>query len=184
MASEGDRLVLKKFPKKTLLAILLPFLISNKVFAAFASKSIWASLAIPAVAGAYSFYIDDYQGVKQLAYSELFAGEGSALLKAIVHRTRPDGTTDTSFPCAEAAIGFAAASYVQHRYGILASVPFYVAGSAISLERINVRRQFWSDVIFGAALGYASAAFFTTPNFSISPECGTKYCGIRFNWRI
>jgi membrane-associated phospholipid phosphatase len=176
--------VLKIFSKKTLFAILLPFLISNKVFADFASKSIWAALAIPAVAGAYSIYIDDYQGARQLIYSELLAGEATALLKVAIHRARPDGTTDTSFPCAEASIGFAGASYVQHRYGILASVPFYVASSAISLERINVRKQFWSDVIFGAALGYASAAFFTTPNLSVNAECGTKYCGIGFKWRI
>lgn len=172
--------------RKTLLAILLSFLLSNKVFASFASSSVWASLAIPAVAGAYSIYIEDYQGARQLVYAELLSGQITALLKQAVTRTRPDGSNDSSFPSAEASIGFAGASYVQHRYGLLSSVPFYVATSAICVERVNVKQQYWSDVVVGAALGYVTAAFFTTPNFTFSPdfEPRTKYCGFRFSWRI
>lgn len=177
-------LVAQAFPKKIIFIILFPLLLCHKAFAGFASTSMWASLALPAIAGGYSIYIDDYQGARQLIYSELVAGQITALLKATVTRSTPDGMNDSSFPCAEASIGFAASSYVQHRYGLLASVPFYVASSAISIERINVKKEFWSDVLFGAALGYVSAAFFTTPNVSVTPECGTKYCGIRFKWII
>jgi membrane-associated phospholipid phosphatase len=175
-------LVAQAFFKKILLIILLPLFLCHKAFAGFASTSMWASIALPVIAGGYSLYIDDYQGARQLIYSELVAGQVTALLKATVNRTTPDGTSDSSFPCAEASVGFAASSYVQHRYGLLASVPFYVATSAISLERINVKKEYWSDVLFGAALGYVSAAFFTTPYISVTPECGTKYCGVRFKW--
>lgn len=169
--------------KKTFLLLIL-FLYANLGHAKFASSSIWASLAIPAVAGAYSIYIEDYQGARQLVYSELLAGQAAALLNVSVHRTRPNGRSDNSFPQGEAAIGFAAASYFQHRYDLLSSVPFYVAATTISLERINVKENFWSDAVVGAAMGYVSAALFTK-GYPVSLECdpSTRYCGVKLYYK-
>ncbi len=75
-------------------------------------------------------------------------------LKVTTHRLRPDGT-GLSFPSGHSATSFAAATVLQRRYGWKAGVPAYALASYVAASRVNDRRHFASDVIFGAGLGIA-----------------------------
>jgi len=75
-------------------------------------------------------------------------------LKYTTQRIRPDGTK-LSFPSGHSATSFAAATVLQRRYGWKAGVPAYAVASYIAASRVNDRRHYASDVIFGAGLGIA-----------------------------
>jgi membrane-associated phospholipid phosphatase len=78
-------------------------------------------------------------------------------VKLAVRRTRPDGTSQYSFPSGHAAASFALATVTTHYYGAKAGVPLYALASLISLSRLTYGKHFPSDVVFGATVGYISA---------------------------
>lgn len=93
----------------------------------------------------------------------LAADAGAALvtfgLKCAVGRARPDGIADrtnSSFPSGHATGAFALATVFGHEYPKLA-VPCYALASGIALSRVYRGRHYPSDVLAGAAVGYASA---------------------------
>lgn len=93
----------------------------------------------------------------------LAADAGSALvtfgLKCAVNRARPDGIADrtnSSFPSGHATGAFALAAVFGHEYPKLA-IPCYAVAAGIALSRVYKGRHYPSDVLAGAAVGYASA---------------------------
>lgn len=76
----------------------------------------------------------------------------TAAVKTAVGRTRPDGT-QYSFPSGHAAVTFASATVLQRNLGWKAGVPAYAVAGWVAASRIQVKRHFLSDVMFGAALG-------------------------------
>ncbi|WP_426038333.1 phosphatase PAP2 family protein [Cypionkella sp. TWP1-2-1b2] len=92
-------------------------------------------------------------------------------LKAVIHKRRPDGSSNDSFPSAHTALAFAAASYFDIRYGAenKALVPFlYGAAALAGLGRVQAKKHFMGDVAAGALIGVALAHTFTTPNNDLS----------------
>jgi membrane-associated phospholipid phosphatase len=75
-------------------------------------------------------------------------------LKEAVHRTRPDGSDNLSFPSGHAANAFAWAAIADHYYGTKAGIAAYAAAGLIGLSRIDNRKHNVSDVLAGATLGY------------------------------
>lgn len=140
------------------------------------TKSMLVALSLPAVAGAYSITNGDYEGVKEWALSCLVTAQVTTLLKNSVNRTRPNGENDLSFPSGHTAAAFVGASYLDHRYGLQWGVPMYIIASVIGLERVNVKDHYWSDVVAGAAIGYAAGAIFTVryPKVWFEPYADTK----------
>jgi membrane-associated phospholipid phosphatase len=84
-------------------------------------------------------------------------------IKVATQRARPDGTA-SSFPSGHTSTSFAVATVVQRRYGWKVGVPAYAAASYIAASRVNDRRHFASDVIFGAGLGLAVGLTVTRDN--------------------
>lgn len=70
-------------------------------------------IALPAAAGGFSLYRQDYDGVLQLGVSEIFAEGASLVLQHIIHEQRPDKSDFRSFPSDSAAVAFSAASFLQ-----------------------------------------------------------------------
>jgi membrane-associated phospholipid phosphatase len=68
---------------------------------------------------------------------------------------------DTSFPSSHASAAFAVATVFAHRYRHHRWVPYvaYGAASLISFSRVTNQAHFPSDVILGAALGFAISEF-------------------------
>jgi membrane-associated phospholipid phosphatase len=84
-------------------------------------------------------------------------------LKSLIHEQRPDGSGNDSFPSGHTAIAFAAARFIDKRYAPEASPYLYAAAGLTALARVKADKHFTKDVVVGAALGYASAEFFTRP---------------------
>lgn len=77
------------------------------------------------------------------------------LLKVSVRRERPDGSR-YSFPSGHAASAFTTASVLQHHYGYKIGIPAYTLAAYVAAARISDNKHYLSDVIFGAAIGFAS----------------------------
>jgi membrane-associated phospholipid phosphatase len=77
------------------------------------------------------------------------------LLKVTVRRTRPYSDSHTSFPSGHASTTFASAANILDFYGPKAGVPALVLAAYTGVCRLDVGAHYLSDVLFGAALGFA-----------------------------
>jgi PAP2 superfamily protein len=87
--------------------------------------------------------------MKSLAVSE---GVTQAL-KYTTHRERPDGSSHTSFPSGHAADTFAFATALERHLGWKGAVPAYMLSSYVAISRLPANRHWFSDVMFGSAVG-------------------------------
>ena len=74
------------------------------------------------------------------------------VLKAAVHRTRPNGDDDDSFPSNHATQAFALASAVAAEYPRARWIAYGLA-TGVSLARVSHNAHWASDVVAGAAIG-------------------------------
>ena len=96
---------------------------------------------------------------KTAATFVLCAGSTYAL-KHSIHRMRPDGTDNRSFPSGHSAIAFCGATVLHKEYYKTSpwiSVAGYAVATATAADRIRRNRHHWEDVAAGAAIGFLSA---------------------------
>ncbi len=119
-------------------------------------------LAIPAMAYASTYYMDDPSGRNEFYKS--FATNTAATygLKALIKEDRPDGSGNDSFPSGHTSVAFQSAAFIQKRYGFEYSVPAYIGATFVGYSRVKSHKHRTSDVLAGAALGVASSLLFTT----------------------
>jgi membrane-associated phospholipid phosphatase len=117
-------------------------------------------IALPATAFAFTFTHDDPEGRVQFYKSFGATVAATWLLKETVHKERPDGSNDQSFPSGHAAGAFQAASFVQRRYDDIPAWPGYVLATYTGWTRVEAKKHFTSDVLAGAALGIGSSFLF------------------------
>lgn len=123
-------------------------------------------------------------GVTALA-ADLLRSQALALgltygLKYAVQRPRPDGTSDDSFPSGHASETFAVASVLTKYYGWKGALPGYSWASYVAVSRLNQKRHFLSDVVFGAGLGLGVGWSGARPesNWRIVPEVSPSRASI------
>lgn len=80
------------------------------------------------------------------------------VLKAVVHRERPDQSANDSFPSGHTSFAFAGATLLARRWqdeqdGSLLGYLLYVPATYVGLSRLEGERHWLSDITFGAALG-------------------------------
>jgi membrane-associated phospholipid phosphatase len=92
-----------------------------------------------------------------LVEAQLVSGLLTQALKVTVARARPRGTARHSFPSGHTSASFATAAVLEQRFGWRVGVPAYAAAAYVGLSRISEDQHYFSDVIFGAAIGIASA---------------------------
>lgn len=90
----------------------------------------------------------------KLARSLAYTGAIVTALKVGFDRTRPNGGP-YSFPSGHSAAAFAAAPILAEELGGGAAIPAYLLASAAALGRLEDRKHYLSDVVFGAAIGLA-----------------------------
>jgi len=78
----------------------------------------------------------------------------TTLLKEVVHRKRPNGEDNLSFPSGHAANAFALAAVAERHYGWKGGVPAYTLASLVAVSRLQRNKHYLSDVMAGATLGY------------------------------
>jgi membrane-associated phospholipid phosphatase len=91
-----------------------------------------------------------------LIRAQVLNGLITRTVKVVVNRTRPSGGGQ-AFPSGHASAAFASAGVLQQHFGWKAAVPAYAAASFVALTRVRDRAHWVSDVVFGAAVGLASA---------------------------
>lgn len=93
-------------------------------------------------------------------------------------RSRPDGSSNTSFPSGHTAGYFAIASVLQREYGWKAGVPSFAVSTAMAAARLDKNRHFLSDVIVGAAIGIvvgrSVSSRFQERGFQVAPVSGSQ----------
>jgi membrane-associated phospholipid phosphatase len=92
--------------------------------------------------------------------------------KAAFGRTRPDGSSSTSFPSGHAATAFAAATLVQREAGPAFGLPAYGLAGLVAWSRVDADRHYASDVLAGAALGCLVAGVVDSLHFGSGPGRG------------
>ena len=105
----------------------------------------------------------DWKGAEQLGLTLGLTAGITEGLKYAIPEERPDHSDKKSFPSGHTSASFAAAGYLQKRYGWQWGLPATVAASIVGLSRVESKDHHWYDVVAGAALGEATAYFFTTP---------------------
>lgn len=75
------------------------------------------------------------------------------ITKHATRRERPDGSGRTSFPSGHAADTFAFATALERHLGWRGAVPAYMLASYVALSRLPANRHWFSDVMFGSAVG-------------------------------
>lgn len=106
-------------------------------------------------------------------------------IKVAAHRTRPDGTS-YSFPSGHTSTSFATATVLQRHYGWKVGIPAYALAGYVGASRVQDRRHYLSDVVFGAALGVAAGRTVTvgrgSARFAVAPMAVDGGGGLGFTW--
>ncbi len=87
--------------------------------------------------------------------AQLLGQSYAQLVKVAARRERPDGSP-YSFPSGHAASAFTTASVLQHHYGYKMGIPAYALAGYVAAARISDEKHYLSDVVFGAAIGFAA----------------------------
>lgn len=119
-------------------------------------------LLLPLGAAGMTLYHQDLDGLKEFGITLAVSQGTSELLKHVADKPRPDGT-GYGFPSGHTSAAFAAAAFVQRRYGAWEAAPFYALATVTGWERVHHHHHFTSQVVGGAVIGVASAYLFTDP---------------------
>jgi membrane-associated phospholipid phosphatase len=87
--------------------------------------------------------------IQSLAMSEIL----TQTLKYTTRRERPDHSGRNSFPSGHAADTFAFATALERHLGWRYAVPAYTFASYVAISRLPANRHWFSDAVFGAAVG-------------------------------
>lgn len=124
----------------------------------------------------------DWQGLKQGVFSGVTTLGVTYALKYIVKKERPDRSDNHSFPSMHTSTSFAAAAFIQRRYGWKWGLPSYILSTYVGWTRVYGKKHDWWDIAAGAAIGAGSSYIFTRPfarkyNLTISPVAGDGHYG-------
>ncbi len=153
--------------------ILLSFIIFPLQQMAFAADTLEKSgdallFLLPAIAYGSTFYADDTEGRTQFykaAATNLIITQG---LKYTLHKERPNGEDNLSFPSGHSSVTFQAAAFIHKRYGTKYALPAYMAATLVGYSRVETDKHYTEDVLAGAALGIISSFYFTKPYKGLS----------------
>ena len=136
---------LKAFTLYILLLLTLP-LSAQQIEVSGSRKAVRTSGDVGAVllpvAGLTAVLIQkDWEGLKQGAFSALATAGVTYALKYSIRKDRPDHSDRHSFPSMHTATSFAAAAFIQRRYGWKWGLPAYVLSTYVGWSRIYGKRM-------------------------------------------
>jgi membrane-associated phospholipid phosphatase len=118
-----------------------------------------------------------------LIRADILNGILTTSIKVAADRRRPDGGR-YSFPSGHASMTFATATVLQHHLGARVGAPAYSVAVYVAASRLQERRHYASDLIFGAAIGIVSGRTVTigrgTRRFAASPVAARGVVALQF----
>jgi membrane-associated phospholipid phosphatase len=109
----------------------------------------------------------------------------TGVFKFSARRTRPDGTR-LSFPSGHTSATFATATVLQQHFGWKVGVPAMAMAGYVAAARIQKKRHYPSDVVFGAMIGIAAGRTVTVgrgrAQFAVAPMAAPQCGGVSFTW--
>lgn len=120
----------------------------------------------------------DAEGLKELTLGLAGTVAASEMLKRAIPVTRPDGSDTQSFPSRHTAVAFAAARFLDRRYGqdFAGYRPWvYAAAAMTGVASVQAQRHRWGDVVAGGALGYGLAHWSTSHKPGSSRTASTQW---------
>ena len=146
-----------------------------QVGGAFATYGIGSLLGKPGVA----------ELGRDLVRAQLLTQGVTQLAKHVVGRTRPDGSSQTSFPSGHASGIFATATVLSRHYGWKVGIPAFGVASHVAASRLAENKHFLSDVVFGAAIGLTAGRTVTfgrgSARFELSPMAAQGGAGVQIS---
>lgn len=124
---------------------------------------------------AYSYAIDDMQGVKEQAigagvtFLSTHAIKQSFVLIAQSSESaagisqRPNNGSFDGFPSGHTSFAFSSVGCAQKRYGLKWSIPLGLMATAVGASRVYADKHTITQVITGAILGFATSYFLASP---------------------
>ena len=119
--------------------------------------------ALPATGLAATAVSGDGEGAAQWSWSGATTLTFVGLGKAFGEKTRPDQTSETSYPSGHAAWAFWGASFLDSRYGHAWGVPAYALAALTAYSRIEADKHYPDDVLAGASIALLSNFFWVRP---------------------
>lgn len=126
-------------------------------------------ITIPVTSLLIAFGKDDTEGMKQLFYSVAASTAATWALKLAFNKKRPRGGK-YSFPSGHTSLAFSGASFLGMRYGAVYGAPALGTAAYVGYSRVQSKRHYWTDVIFGGMIGGLSGFLFTTPELKKKTE--------------
>jgi hypothetical protein len=105
-------------------------------------------------------------------------------LKQATRRSRPEGT-GYSFPSGHTTVSFASATVLQQHLGWKVGLPAYAVATYVGVSRVENKRHYLSDVVFGAALGITAGRTIAVGpgrRVAVSPLAVPGGGGALFSW--
>lgn len=125
------------------------------------------NVALPATAIYFAMREDGNEGIVQFLKSAVVAELVTEGLKSAIDKERPNGSCCTAFPSGHATRAFYAATYIHERYGGKKGIAALALATVVAYTRVESDRHDVADVVGGAAVGYLSARYFTTPKAQV-----------------
>ena len=145
----------------------------------FLSRSPWWAIAAAAGSERHA------ETGRDLLRAQISVASWTYAIKLATDRTRPNGDPH-SFPSGHASTSFATAMVLQDHFGWKVGLPAFVVASYTAASRVADNQHWTSDVVFGAALGIASARTVTikfagVPSVYCAGRCAQERRSHRFS---
>ena len=121
----------------------------------------------------------------EILRAQLVADALTFAVKYTVKPERPDNGSGYSFPSGHTSVTFAAATVLHQRFGPKVGVPAYAVASYVASARIQARRHYLSDVVFGSVVGIVSgraANLVKERSIVVAPAVSRTATGVVLVW--
>ncbi|MGS2740948.1 phosphatase PAP2 family protein [Sinomicrobium sp. M5D2P17] len=118
--------------------------------------------SLPVVALGSTFIIGDKKGSWQFLKGFVVNEIVTYGLKSAIHKPRPNGANNRSFPSGHTSTTFQSAAFIQKRYGWRYGLPAYALAVWTGYSRIQADQHDLLDVLVGAVIGIGSSYVFTS----------------------
>lgn len=113
--------------------------------------------------------LEAHEVAKTLGQALAVNGLTTLALKAATNTRAPDGD-DYAWPSGHTSSSFTAAAVLNEYYGPLVGVPSFALAGLVGYQRLDSREHDFSDVVFGAVLGYVVGSSIARDNKAKFPE--------------